>query len=285
MDDNTWTRATTLICLLLVGVPASAQDDPLVIGVLPRRNVTDTVTAFTPLAEYLSTQLGRRAVLETAKDFDAFWHAVAAKRYDLVHFNQLHYIRGHRDFGYQVIVKNEERGESTIMSAIVVRHDSTLDTLTQLKGKKIAFGGNRDAMMSYVVPTALLRRAGLKRSDYSEVFVRNPANAITMTYIGETDASGTGTLFLQPGVSTGIDVAKIRVLAQSDPLPQLPWAVAREMPASLRRHIQRLLTSLHKTDEGAQVLRQAQLTRLITARDSDYDVYRRLLVELGDEIP
>lgn len=284
MRWGNWIHGLAISCSLLVGMPAWAQDPPLVVGVLPRRNVTDTVNAFAPLVEHLATQLGRRAVLEPAKDFDTFWQAVAAKRYDLVHFNQLHYIRGHRDYGYQVIVKNEEFGDSTITGAIVVHRDSTLDTVAQLKGKKIAFGGNRDAMIGYIVPTALLRRAGLKRGDYSEVFVKNPANAITMTYIGETEASGTGTLPWHASALTGIDMGKVRVIAKSEPLPHLPWAVTREMPAPLRQNIERLLTSLHRSDDGARVLKQAQLTRLVPARDSEYDVFRRLLAELGDEI-
>lgn len=278
-------RNIAITCALLVGMPALAQEDPFVIGVLPRRNVTDTVNAFAPLAEYLSTQLRRRVVLEPAKDFDAFWQAVAAKRYDLVHFNQLHYIRSHRDYGYQVILKNEEFGDSTISSAIVVHQDSTLETLIQLKGKKIAFGGNRDAMIGYVVPTALLRRAGLKRGDYTEVFVKNPLNAIAMTYIGETEASGTGTVVLRrPTLLAGVDAGKMKIITQSDALPHLPWAVKRETATPLREKIQKLLMSLADTAEGEQVLKPAQISDLVPATDAEYDIYRRLLTELGDEI-
>ena len=272
-------------CSLLAGMPAFAQEDPLVVGILPRRNVTDTISAFTPLVAHLAAQLGRRAVLEPAKDFDAFWQAIAAGRYDLVHLNQLHYIRSHREHGYHVIAKNEEFGDSTISAAIVVRGDSTLGALSQLKGKTIAFGGNRDAMIAYIVPTALLRRAGLKRGDYTEVFVKNPLNAITTTYIGETDASGTGAVVLrQPKLLPGIDIGQIKILAQSERLPHIPWAVTRSMAAPLRHKIQKFLTSLHRTEDGQRVLKQAQLSALVPATDGEYDIYRRLLTDLGDEL-
>ena len=54
--------------------------------------------------------------LVTAKSFAAFWTEVTQRRYDIVHYNQYHYIRSASD--YEVIAHIEEFGKSTIAGAI-----------------------------------------------------------------------------------------------------------------------------------------------------------------------
>ena len=96
----------SLIVLLLgiqyamAEIPADATPAPqavspdsraLVFGIFPRRSSKDTTRLFTPIAELLGKELGRKVILETTPDFKAFWRVMEQRRYDLVHFNQYHY--------------------------------------------------------------------------------------------------------------------------------------------------------------------------------------------------
>ena len=60
----------------------------------------------TPLADHLAERLGYKVVLVTSKDFDTFWKGVEEQKYDLVHFNQYHYIRSAQT--YKVIAHAQE---------------------------------------------------------------------------------------------------------------------------------------------------------------------------------
>ena len=56
-----WRRAAGVLCLIamvLVAPAAEAADDPLVLGVFPRRNASETTRLFTPMANYLGERLG-----------------------------------------------------------------------------------------------------------------------------------------------------------------------------------------------------------------------------------
>lgn len=271
-------RVFALVAVLVAAFDAApvVAADPLVVGVLPRRNVTETVNMFRPLAAELQKATGRRVEIRTARDFNAFWHEVGTGRYDIVHLNQLQYIKSNKLYGYRAIAKNEEHGKSTVRGAVIVRTDSGIASVADLKGKRIAFGGDRYAVVSYLIPSALLRQAGLKPTDYEEVFTRNPMNAVVVTYIGEADASGANSLATRPGFVTGVDATKLRALAQSEPLPHLPWAVSRRLTPALATQIQNALTSLQQSEAGKRALASAQLTGLVTASDSDYDPTRRL---------
>ena len=99
-------------------------------GVFPRRNAAETTRVFTPMVQYLSQQLGREVKLVTAKDFESFWLGVTEQRYDIVHYNQYHYIRSAQT--YQVVAHIEELGKSTIAGVIYVRKDSVIKDLAGL---------------------------------------------------------------------------------------------------------------------------------------------------------
>lgn len=268
-----------LMCTLVV-VPlcAEQQPSPLIMGIFPRRNVQVTTRLFTPLARYLSHELKRPVQLETSYDFASFWEQVKLQRYDLVHYNQYHYLQSHKSFGYRVIAKNEEFGSGTIAGAIVVRTDSGIRSLQELKGKKIVFGGDRLAMQAYISATYLLRQAGLNKGDYFEQFALNPPKAAIATYYHQAVAAGTGDHVLAlPQVRKEIGDGQMKYLAVSEPIAQLPWAVKSDLSPQLVMQIRSLLTGLHQTSEGKELLKEMRVSNILPASDSDYDSARRIV--------
>lgn len=275
-----------LVLSQALGFPASAwaADDALILGVFPRRSAKSTIHDFTPLAEYLSRVLGRQVKLETTPDFDSFWKGVSTLRYDIVHFNQYHYIRSHKKLGYNVIAMNEEYGRSTIAGTIMVKRDKGYKSLADLKGGKIVFGGGPKAMMSYIVPTFLLSKAGLTRKDYTENFAKNPPNAVLAVCFDQASAAGVGDGILDlPSVKAKCDTSKLTYLAVSDQLAHLPWVVKSSLPDATRKNIQSILVNLKSTPHGRSVLKSIGVTNLISASDHDYDKHREIISHVTGE--
>ncbi len=255
---------------------ARAADDPLTLGVFPRRNAAETTRLFTPMADYLSKKIGRKVILATTKDFESFWLGVTEQRYDIVHYNQYHYIRSAQS--YQVITHIEEFGKSTIAGVIYVRKDSGIKALTQLRGRSVLFGGGEDAMISYITNRYLLLQAGLKKDDFKSLFAVNPPNSIVALHRGQVDASGAGDSILDlPLIKKTIKTDELVALATSAPLLQLPIAVKRSMPAPLRGTIQSALVDLRNSEAGNSVLKSAVMTGMGKAEDKDYDPHRKIV--------
>ena len=259
---------------------AASPEDELILGVFPRRNAVATTKLFTPLAKYLSTELGRNVHLVIAKDFPTFWSNVKQGYYDIVQFNQYHYVISNDKFGYQVIAKNEEFGKSKLSSAIVVRQDSGIKRLEDLKGKKILFGGDESAFVAYMCNTIMLRRAGLKKGDYIEEFAKNPPNATYAIFYKQAAAAGVGDIALSiPMVKSKIDTSELSYLAIGEALPHLPWAVKSKLPNALRTKVKQAMLNLNHTAEGQIVLKRAHLSGINAATDGEYDIVRRLIKE------
>ena len=255
-------------------------------GIFPRRNIKATYKLFSPLANHLAQVLGREVQLVTARDFPSFWEGVRHRRYDIVHFNQYHYIISNKLYGYKVIVKNQEFGQSKIAGTIIVRKDSGITHIKDLKDKTILFGGGPRAMQAYIGATWLLRQGGLKPGDYIERIALNPPNALMSTYHKQADAAGTGDVVTRLDIVTrAIDVSQMKYLARTPLMSHLPWAVRDDLDNELTSNIQTTLVNLKGNDlEGQLILDSAKLSALEIASDEDYDQARKIIRDLyGDD--
>jgi len=250
----------------------------ITLGVFPRRPVAASYKSFKPLAEYLSKQLGEPVHLVVPKNFAEFWKGVEDKKFDLVHYNQYHYIKSHKELGYNVIAANEEFGNKTIKGALTVRKDSGITNVKQLKGKTILFGGGKKAMGSYIAPTAILKTAGLQEGkDYQVKFSTNPPSAVIGVYNKAADASGSGNVVVRlKAVTKQIKSDDINILAESEPFTQLPWAVKSNMPQARADKIRDIMVGLNKTSEGLQILKSAKVTGFFAVSDNDFSKVREI---------
>lgn len=258
-----------------------SQTKPLILGIFPRRNIKLTYRLFSPMARHLSIELGREVVVETAKSFKDFWGNVKKGRYDIVHYNQYHYIVSHDSYHYDVFATNKELGSAQIAGSLIVRKDSGINTIQDLKGKTVLFGGGRRAMQSYISATWLLRKGGLKEGDYIEKFSVNPPNTIISTYFNRADASGSGDAVMKlDNVRSRIDISQLKFLAKTKPMVHLPWALRSNLDKDLKSSIQTILYNLNNSEVGRGVLKSANLDALVKVKDSDFDEHRNIITDV-----
>lgn len=268
-------------CITLLGSGVAVAD--LKMGVFPRRPVAVTHKLFKPLADKLSAELGEPVQLVVAKDFKAFWNGVQSGEYDLVHYNQYHYLLSHKGQGYKVIAVNEEFGSNQIAGALSVRKDAGIASVADLKGKTVLFGGGKKAMGSYIAVTKILKDAGLEAGkDYTVKFAKNPPSAVIGVFNKAAAAAGSGDVILQVGaVKKKIDVSQMTLLASSEKFIHLPWAVKGDMPADKAAKIQAVMTGLKASDPD--VLKAAKVTNFVAASDADFGKVREIVKSVTGE--
>jgi len=279
---NWITTAAALLVALSFYPQAATAEEALVLGIFPRFAATAVHDAFDPLAKYLSGELGREVKIETTKDQNSFAEAIATKRYDIVHFNQLNYIESHQSSGYDVVAINEEFGKGTVAGALVVRKDSGIKNISELRGKTIVFGGGPKAMVAYIANVVQLQKAGLKKGDYKEEFAKSPVNAMTAVFHKQAIAGGAGDIGLkQQAGNEVLDVDELSILAVGEQLPHLPWAVKTSLGAELSKKIQDALLKVKVSKDGTEILKAAHLTNLLPAKDADFEIVRRMIKDVA----
>jgi len=262
-------------------------NEEITVGIFPRRNPTTTIQMYTPMMKHLEQETGFSVRLETSKNFSDFWNRVKKNRFDIVHYNQLHFVLSEK-FGYEVFAKNEEFGKSLIAPALVVRKDSGINSISDLKNKRIIFGGGKLAFISNIGNKVLLSNAGLSREDYQAIFSRNPPNATLAVYFKQVDAAGIGDVGLDvPNVKEKINTDELKFLAIGPELVHLPWAYSSKLTEDSKKKIRTALLKLNRDENGNNILKNAGLTSLIKANNDDYTqvrvLYERYLNEFGSD--
>ncbi len=258
-----------------------SKKSEIVIGIFPRRDPVVTMKLFRPLGTYLQDKLGVRVRIETTGNFESFENRLRNGRYDIAHMNQYHYIRAKQELDIDVFAQNEEFNEQQISGAIYVRKDSGIESLEQLRGKTILFGGNESAMMSYIVPVYLLQQAGLNKNDYVSKHAATPPNAVIATYLRQADAAGAGEIVIRlPLVKNKINSDEIKIISESQPMPHLPWIYMNNKSEEFKDLIRNIFLNMKNSEEGRTVLKAAGLTGLNAASDSDYDIHRKIIQQV-----
>lgn len=280
-------KSSIRLIFLLIGLTISAQSlaVTLKVGIFPRRGMEKTLTIYTPLIRYLAEKTGLDLELDVAPDMDAFWNRLRNGQYDIAHMNQYHYVRVHAEIGYQVILKNEEFGQDTIASAIWVRQDSPYKALTDLRDKWIVFGGGRHAMVASIMAKDLLQQAGLGPTDYFSRYTLYPLDALIGLVSRNVDAAGVGDVADRiPGIRKKLGNARPRILAKSQRVAHLPWAVRADLDKDIVASIKTVLLEMDKTSKGRALLKTLGMTGFREATNEEYDPHRKIILRvLGED--
>ena len=74
--------------------------------------------------------------------------------------------------------------------------------------------------------------------------------------------------------------AQFRVLWKSDPLPPFAYAAHPRISPEVVEHIQRALLEMDDNSEGRALLAALNVKAIVAAKDSDYDVMRKMQLKL-----
>ncbi len=268
----------SILSFLFLPAVTRAQE-PLVLGIHPFLSSTEIYKRFTPLTEHLSRKLGRPVNIHLARSYDSHVSMVGTGKVDIAFMGPASYVKLKNLQGkVPLLAAFETKSGKTFKGVIVVRKDSSIKTLAQLRGKKFAFG-DVDSTMSHLVPRFMLLRVGINLKDLRKTeFLTNHENIVLGVLSGSFDAGA-----IKDDIFNLYEQQGLRKLAISEPMPDHLFVARKGLPDGTVRKISAILQSLKDTEQGRQVLRSIQnnLTALVPAKDADYDPLRTVLDSLA----
>lgn len=281
-----WKLLVLLGCLLLLGAGCREEPRVLRIGYMICNSLEETRQRFAPLTAYLSEATGARCetvYLDTQDVAGAF----EAGTLDLVHTNSLLYVLLRERYGAELVAA-ERRGTfgSRTRGVVIVRADSGIDELTDLKGQRLMFGPQW-APFGFLAQYALLLDAGVdpeadlalyafpkgtwkhEKIIYSVLYGAYTAGAAPLIDLEEMAAEGR------------VDPAELRVIASSELAPYCTVSAHPGLPESWREKVREALlavtaeTTAEVDGERLRVLQRGLITGFDALRDADYDGLRR----------
>jgi phosphonate transport system substrate-binding protein len=265
-------RLLPALVLLLLGSTRLARAQEIKLGVLPRLSATELTTMFSPLAEYLSRETGRKVTLVLAKDFDTFEKQVKDGELDLAFSNPLVYAQLKKTSDLAPLgLAAEKKGGTRFRGVIVVRKDSGIDDLRALKGKRLIFV-DEDSLGGYIAQALLLKKQGfdLGRDFVKLPFAKKHDNVTMAVFNKAAEAGGIREDDLEK-MKDKIDLSQLKILAYTEYFPNWPLFATPRLSPAARDATKAALLKLRGSDP---VLEAAKLTAFAPVSDGDYDGLR-----------
>lgn len=264
--------AGILLLALLNCLPAQAR---MVLGIYPYLESQELKQRFQPLADYLSRHLGEQVVIRIGTDYESHISAIGGDLIDIAFMGPAGYVQMVDRYGRKPLLARLAIDSSpTCRGYIVVREDSPLLGLPDLKGRIFAFA-DPHSTMGRLVPEAMLLQAGVALGDLKAYKSYPGYNNVAMAVLaGDADAGA-----LKDDEFRSFRDRGLRSLGVSQPVSSHLFVARSSMPEATLAEIRRLLLDLHGRTQVRDILRpiRRNLTSLAPVDDGDYDGLRRMM--------
>lgn len=273
----------TLIVLVMLQTAYAehATHNQLTLGFMPYLASQKLLKKYQPLADYLSKELHAEVVISVAKDYKSHLEQTGRDELDISFLGGSPYVVITEKYGPKpLLVRYEFNNIPHFRSVFFTRNNSKINSISDLKGKKVVFGSKKSTL-STQVPYFMLMQAGLTSDDLSLSHLNNHENVIISTLLGEYDAGASSEEVFKESESKGL-----RAIAYSPYLSTHVFVTSSKMDKKLQTKIKNALLKLNKEPQGLNVLKSIgpSLTGFVNVNDSDYNLLRGILEKVLPEL-
>ena len=243
-------------------------------GVFPYLSPSRIEQFYAPLAEAFAAVLQREVRLRTRQTFAAWYDEVKQQHYDIVFIQPFDYIHAFDQYDYLPLARNRD----PLAAVIMVKTDSPLQSLADLRGRIVALPSAR-AAVSHLTKTALLEAGLTPGQSVTIQHVDNHNSCLQQMLIGDAAACGTS-LAVARNFMKRYDIS-LRELAVTPAIPHVLFAAHKRVPAQERERLREVILKLHETDRGRRFLAGIGCKAFEQAQDADYDTVRAYARRLG----
>jgi len=241
-----------LILFLLICVQPdighAKQKKVIYFGVIPRYNPVIMYQNYQPIMDYLTQSTSYRFELKLARNYPEVVEHLRTGITQVASLGDVTFAAASHGFGAKPILRPKNSlGNPDYFSLIVVRKESPLTDVSQLIGKRFAFG-NIHSTSGNLIPRLFLFKRGVSLSE-----LKHYENLPTHTDVaravlkGQYDAGA-----VKDVVAHRYEALGLRILAQSEPIPAVPIAVRRNAPPELVEAITTALLAINPDDPNQQ---------------------------------
>lgn len=283
------TLAVSALLLALGTIPGAmaAKDDGtakpgvLMVGFIPAEDARAMIRQSKPIADKLAKAIGMKVELFVGSDYNATIEALRAGHIDVALLGPFSYVLATTQadveaFAITVTAKTMQPGYHSI---IITLKDSPINSLMDIKGRTYAFV-DPGSTSGYMVPSAFFERAGIvPERDFKQVMYSGGHDAsIVAVAEGKVEAASVADRILERAFAKGLaDRKKIKVIWQSDLIPNNPMLYRKALSESLKKKIRDAFFGFKNLAFGEM----GTVARFDPATDKTYDVIRKIASALN----
>src|SRR5579859_6755560 len=268
------------------GDQKGSASNPVTMAFVPSADSQKVLSSGQPLAQLLQQATNLNFSVSVPTSYTTVIEAMGANQVDVGWLAPFAYVLAHDKNGSQVLLASVRQGSKSYRSQFIVRADSGITSIDQLRGKKFAFVDPASAS-GFLFPNALLAGKGIDYKTFfsDTIFAGGHDKVVIAVYNKQVDGGATFGSSIETGpptdartlvASTLPDVmTAIKPIATTDPIPNDTVSVRNGLDANLVQLIKNGLLYVQSTPDGQKVLKDLyQIDGLAPATDTDYDSIR-----------
>lgn len=261
---------STLVLVPISG-NAAETEKPLRFGSVAMDVPAKMHHRLTPLTQYLSGKLKRPVTLKLSQNMPGAIDDVSSGAVELAYLTPVAYIKSHKKGKTRLVAKTVTKGRGSFQLMIVVKENSPIKTLEDLKGSSFAFGDKAALLQRAVVVGSGVKLESLG----SYEFLGHYDNIVRAVLHGEYDAG-----ILKDTKAFKWKGKGIRILYSSDNLPPYNIAASNNVSDEQLAQLKEAFLSLDAKNEKHKKIIKAldkKYDGFAATSNAEYDVVRRLV--------
>ncbi len=258
-----------LMALVFTALTATAAARPLVFAVAPYKKPSEIYVMFSPLVRYLEKGLHREIDIVVGKSYLDIIDRYKTGEIDIGYLDPVSYIKAHRQAGVLPLLSMQEAAGADRRAVIVVRADSIINSISQLRGKRVAFGDINSGLTHYL-PHYMMLNSNVSVHELADFkYVGSNENIALNVINANFDAGGMEAKEAMPYLDQGL-----KILAESEVFAPHLFVVGNNFNRTLK---QRLKSLMEKADLRFLRNINPQTTGLRAAEDREFDGVRNIV--------
>ena len=262
----------------------------IVMGFVPTAESDQIAGTVEPLATRLSEILEVPVRGEVMTNFSALVEGMGSGQIHIGFLPGFGYVQGNERYGLEVILKSQRNGSDSYRAQFVVRADSGIEKLEDLRGKVWAFP-DVASPAGYLFPAAhIVEKLDVTDvlNDFFEAAYQTGShdNALITVYNEEADVATTYEDARPLLENEYPDVMEtLKILDYTGAIPNDTISIIPELNEELKEKIKQAFLSFNGEPEMIQVMNEVyRWDGIMEAEDSDYDIVRETYNLFRDEI-
>lgn len=270
--------------------PLGSEGNPINMAFVPSLETGHITASADVLSGEIEKRTGYKIKVSVPVSYAAVIEAMGGGRVDGAWFAPLSYVLAHDKVGAEPLLITERDKQTNYFGIVLVRKDSGIKRLEDLKGKRFAFGDPLSTSGT-LYPKTLLKNHGVDPDkDLQSIFSGGHDKAIIALYNKQVDACSCYGGYFQDArdrvKNTIPDVKdKTVILAKTDKIPNDNVSVRKDLPADVREKLKSALLDISASPEGKKMLLEvADIYGLQPTTDEVYDSVRKAVEGSGIEL-
>lgn len=253
--------------------PVKTNDDTLRFAIASMVSAEESWSTYKKLVDYVAEQMGVKASMVLRPSYSDVRRLLEDNRIDLAFVCTGTYVTCSKEGSAELLVVPEFKNDLKYQCFFIVRNDSAIDNIEDLRGKRFAFT-DPESNTGCIVPTWAVKQCGAEPESYfgNIIFTGSHDRSIHAVSDGITDGAGVDSLVFYSLIKAHPELkTSLRIIWKSEVFGAPPIVIPKGLKKSSKEKLCNIFLSMSEDVHGQKILGSLDMKYFRKPKIGEYD--------------